>query len=101
MTLEQLFEGNQNQRGVLGTIVNGQKKAWVEQVAFDWEKHLSGELIQGMSPVNTETGECRWICLDVDLKIKPEEFCKNIFEQIGTEYFALVQWVANGELLNS
>ena len=87
MTLEQLFEGNQNQRGVLGTIVNGQKKAWVEQVAFDWEKHLSGELIQGMSPVNTETGECRWICLDVDLKIKPEEFCKNIFEQIGTEYF--------------
>ena len=87
LSLEQLFEGNHTQRGILGTIVNGEKKAWVEQVAFDWEKHLSGELIQGLSPVNTETGECRWICLDVDLKIKPEEFCKNIFEKIGTHYF--------------
>ena len=47
LSLEQLFEGNQNQRGVLGTIVNGEKKAWVEQVPFDWEKHLSGELPQG------------------------------------------------------
>ncbi len=87
LSLEQLFEGNQTHRGVLGSIVNGHKKAWLEPVPFDWEKHLSGELPQGLSPVNTETGECRWICLDIDLKIKPEEFCKNIFEKIGTHYF--------------
>ena len=87
MTLEQLFEGNQKYRGVLGGIVNGHKKAWQEPQPFDWEKHLRGEEPQGMSPVNTETGECRWICLDIDLKIKPEEFCKNIFEKIGTIYF--------------
>ena len=84
MTLEQLFEGNQKYRGVLGGIVNGHKKAWQEPQPFDWEKHLRGEEPQGMSPVNTETGECRWICLDIDLKIKPEEFCKNIFEIIST-----------------
>ena len=87
MKLEQLFEGNQTHRGVLGKIVNNKKIAWQESQPFDWEKHLKGEQPQGLSPVNVLTGECRWICLDIDLKIKPEEFCKDIFEKIGHQYF--------------
>jgi hypothetical protein len=87
MKLEQLFEGNQTHRGVLGKIVNNKKIAWQESEPFDWEKHLKGDQPQGLSPVNVLTGECRWICLDIDLKIKPEEFCKDIFEKIGHQYF--------------
>ena len=87
MTLEQLFEGNQTHRGVLGRFENNKKVAWIEPKPFDWEKHLKGEQPQGLSPVNTETAECRWLCLDIDLKIKPDEFCKNIYEKIGPEYF--------------
>ena len=90
LSLEQLFEGNQNTKGVLGKIVNNKKIAWEEKTAFDWMKHLSGEQPQGLSPVNTETGECRWLCLDIDLKIKAEEFCKNIFEKIGHQYFCFM-----------
>ena len=82
MTLEQLFEGNQTHRGVLGRFENNKKVAWIEPKPFDWEKHLKGEQPQGLSPVNTETAECRWLCLDIDLKIKPDEFCKNIYEKI-------------------
>ena len=74
MTLEQLFEGNQTHRGVLGRFENNKKVAWIEPKPFDWEKHLKGEQPQGLSPVNTETAECRWLCLDIDLKIKPDEF---------------------------
>ena len=87
MTLEQLFEGNQTHRGVLGRFENNKKVAWIEPKPFDWEKHLKGEQPQGLSPVNTETAECRWLCLDIDLKIKPDEFCKNIYEKLGPEYF--------------
>ena len=90
LSLEQLFEGNQNTRGILARFDGVKKIAFSEPKPFDWVKHINGEQPQGLSPVNTETAECRWLCLDVDLKIKPEEFCKNIFEKIGHQYFCFM-----------
>ena len=87
MILQELFEGCKTHRGVLGSIVNGSKKAWSEPQPFDWKKHLSGEQTQGLSPVDTLTGKVLWIALDVDLGTKPEVFCKNIFANLGTQYF--------------
>ena len=84
--LSNLFQGCRNKRGVLGKIINGTKKAWQEPQPFDWNRHLSGELVQGLSPVDCETGKVKFICLDIDLTIKPEEFPGNIWTYIGSQY---------------
>ena len=87
MMLQELFEGSKTHRGVLYNLENNKKTASQQVQPFDWNKHLSGEQPQGLSPVNTLTGKVKWICLDVDLAIKPEVFCKKIFEKLGSQYF--------------
>ena len=89
MTLQQLFEGCKTKRGVLWSFnpTTNKKVASEEKKPFDWEKHLEGTQVQGLSPVDTETGLIKWLGLDVDLNIKSEEFCPNIFSNIGTQYF--------------
>ena len=87
MKLEEAFSGCKTKRGILWSFDGVNKEASQQNQPFDWTKHLSGEIIQGLSPVDLETGEVKWLGLDVDLKRKPEEICKKIFEEIGTEYF--------------
>ena len=92
MKLEQLFEGDILHRGRLWSIApDGQKNGSLEPKPFDWPLHFKGEEniqnIQGLSPVNLDTGTVRWLGLDVDLKIEPEEFCKNVFSKLGSQYF--------------
>ena len=87
MIFQKLFPGCKSKRGVLGTIINGTKKAWQETEPFDWPLHLSGKIVQGLSPVDLETGKIKWLGLDVDLTIKPQEFCGNIWSLIGTQYW--------------
>jgi len=78
--LEQAFEGDKNNRGRLWSIEpNGKKNGSLEKKPFDWELHFKGDEdiqnIQGLSPVNLDTGTVKWLGLDVDLKIAPTEFC--------------------------
>ena len=87
MKLEEAFSGCKTKRGVLWSYDGVNKEASQQNEPFDWTKHLSGEKVQGLSPVDLETGEVNWLGLDVDLKKKPEEICGNIFSKIGTEYF--------------
>jgi len=93
MRLEQAFEGDKHNRGRLwSTEQNGKKNGSLEKgKAFDWPKHFKGEEdiqnIQGLSPVNLDTGMVRWLGLDVDLKIEPKEFCGNVFSKLGSQYF--------------
>ena len=87
MKLEEAFSGCKTKRGVLWGFDGINKEASQQNKPFDWTKHLSGEQVQGLSPVDLERGEVLFLGLDVDLKKKPEEFCKNIFSNIGTKYF--------------
>ena len=87
MKLEEAFSGCKTKRGILWSFDGVNKEASQQSIPFDWTKHLSGETIQGLSQVDLKTGEVKWLGLDVDLKRKPEEICKKIFEEIGTEYF--------------
>ena len=78
MSIQQLFEGDTLHRGRLWSITpDGTKTASVEKLPFDWEQHFKGgedvKNIQGLSPVNLDTGTVKWLGLDVDLKIKPKE----------------------------
>ena len=52
--------------------------------------HLEGKNYLGRSPVNEETKMCEWIGIDIDLYLKAEDICKNIFEKIGTQYFCFM-----------
>jgi len=94
MKLEQLFEGDKLNRGRLWSIdPDGTNKSGSMEVGvpFDWPLHFKGgENIlntQGLSPVNLETATVKWLCLDVDLKINPVEFCGNVFSKLGSQYF--------------
>ena len=86
-TLEEAFSGCKTKRGRLWKFDGIDKSCSEEKEPFDWTKHFSGEQVQGLSPVNLETGEVIFCGGDEDLKKKPEEFCKKIFSEIGTQYF--------------
>ena len=95
MKLEQLFEGDKLHRGRLWSIdADGEKKGSLETKPFNWEQHFKGDEdiqnIQGLSPVNLETGTVKWLGLDVDLKIKPVEFCGAVFSTLGSQYFCFL-----------
>lgn len=51
------------------------------------EDHLNGNKLCGRSPVNEETNEVEWIGIDIDKRIKPKDFCPNIFKNLGWQYF--------------
>tara|TARA_R110002051_G_scaffold73732_1_gene134054 strand:+ start:678 stop:1694 length:1017 start_codon:yes stop_codon:yes gene_type:complete len=52
--------------------------------------HLEGKNYLGRSPVNEETKMVEWLGCDIDLYLKAEDICKNIFEKIGTKYFCFM-----------
>ena len=93
MKLEQLFEGDKHHRGVLWKINKdmSDKKAVLEKKAFDWNRHFKSDEnilnMQGLSPVDLDTGTVKWLGLDVDLKIEPKEFCGNVFSKLGSQLF--------------
>ena len=92
MKLEEAFQGDKHNRGRLWSIEpNGKKNGSLEKLPFDWPKHFKGEEniqnIQGLSPVDLDTGTVRWLGLDVDLKIEPKEFCGKVFSLLGGQYF--------------
>ena len=71
MLLREVFKGCETHRGILAKIdEEGHKTAYLEKKGIDWDKHEANEVIQGISPVDTNTWQCRWICLDIDLRIK-------------------------------
>ena len=72
-------------RGVLSGITNGSKSAYFEPVPFNWEEHLQGKKVQGLSPIRKD--RAKWLCVDIDLKIDPMEFCGKIFMKLGPQYF--------------
>jgi hypothetical protein len=85
--IQELFQGDNKSRGVLSFFKDGHKDAYTQKVPFDWQLHLSGKLVQGLSPINTDLNKAKWLCCDIDLKIKPEIFCSNIFKNIGSNLF--------------
>ena len=88
MKIHELFSGDTQYRGLFtGINPSGKKLAIQQPVPFDWEAHLKGNLIQGLSPINTALNKARWLCVDIDIKIKPEEFCAKIFNKLGPQYF--------------
>ena len=88
MKIHELFQGDTENRGVLtGFAANGKKLGHQQPVIIDWEAHLSGKLVQGISPINKSLNKARWLCCDIDLKIESKEFCGKIFNKLGPEYF--------------
>jgi hypothetical protein len=51
------------------------------------QDHLDGKKLCGRSPVDEETKEVSWIGIDIDKRIKPKDFCPNIFRNLGWQYF--------------
>ena len=75
---ENIFQGREDQIGILnGRKADGKKNQYTLNQAFDAEKHLLGELQQGVYP--TKDGQCKWLFADVDQVVDPKEFCKNLF----------------------
>ena len=87
MKLEEAFSGCKTKRGRVWKYDTINKSCSEEEEPFDWSKHYSGEKIQGLSPVDLETGLVSWLGTDNDINRKPEEFCKKIFSELGTQYF--------------
>ena len=85
MRIHDLFSGDAENRGILSGITNGTKSAYTQPVPFDWDAHFQGKLVQGLSPINKD--KARWLCVDIDLKIEPTEFCGKIFSKLGPQYF--------------
>jgi|TARA_R110002020_G_scaffold273815_1_gene488991 hypothetical protein len=89
MNISKILEGNQNQRGIfLGyEHKNGKdiKKAITQNQPIDWDGHIDGKQMYGLSPVkfikngNGSKGVCRWCANDVDLEVETKEFIKNLF----------------------
>ena len=57
LSLEQLFEGNQNTRGILARFDGVKKIAFSEPKPFDWVKHINGEQPQGL--ITSQYRNCR------------------------------------------
>ena len=93
MILREIFKGCEEKVGILARMVGEDKIAFQDNKAIDWDKHESGQLVQGLSPVNTDTWQCRWICLDIDIKANPKEFAPRIFSYIGSNYLC---YMTNG-----
>ena len=73
-----IFQGRDDQVGILnGRKPDGKKNQYTLNQAFNAEKHLTGELQQGLYP--TKDGQCKWMFADVDQKVDPKEFCQNLF----------------------
>ena len=90
MSISKILEGNENQRGIfLGYTKdkdgNDKKRAITQSQPIDWDGHIDGKQMYGLSPVkfkkngNGSKGVCRWCANDVDREIETKEFIKNLF----------------------
>ena len=75
---ENIFQGREDQIGILnGRKPDGKKNQYTKDQPFNAEKHLTGELPQGMYP--TKDGQCKFSFIDVDQAVPAKEFCQNLF----------------------
>ena len=75
---ENIFQGREDRVGILkGRKPDGKKNQYTLDQAFDAEKHLNLELLQGLEP--TKEGQCKWLFEDVDQEVDPKEFCQTLF----------------------
>ena len=80
--LSEIFKGAKHHSGVL----TSHGSVYEQKSPIDWESHIKGELVQGLSPVNEDTREVEFYGVDIDIKIDPEEITNNVWNMIGTEY---------------
>ena len=93
--LENVFKGTLHKRLVFhGFKLDGVKKAWQEDEQFNWEQHYQSNPVQGLSPVDVQTGLAHFYGSDIDKyfskgKNTPEDdrkFAQKIFSKIGCEF---------------
>ena len=87
LKLEDRLEGAIGERGKFtGYLPNGKKGATYQYQHINFEDHFTGFEYYGLSPVKIiqngtgRKGVCRWIAIDIDLELKPEEICKVAFK---------------------
>ena len=86
---QKIFIGAQNRYGLLTywDEKTGQKDATEIKQPIPIEKHFNGEKYLGLSPVNEQTHMVTWLGVDIDIPLKPNKFCSELFQKVGTEYF--------------
>ena len=80
--LSEIFKGAKHHSGVM----TSQGSVYEQKSPIDWDSHIKGELVQGLSPVNEDTREVEFYGVDIDIKIDPKEITDNVWNEIGTEY---------------
>ena len=74
-----IFQGNEERVLVLlGRDADGKKIQEFRYHPLNAEKHLSGELSQGIEPTDKD-GMCKWCFSDVDQEVDKKEFCQTLF----------------------
>ena len=80
--LSEIFNGAKHHSGVM----TSQGSVYEQKTPIDWPSHISGKVVQGLSPVNEDTREVEFYGVDIDIKIDPKEITDNVWNMIGTEY---------------
>ena len=80
--LSEIFNGAKHHTGVM----TSQGSVYEQKSHIDWPSHISGKVVQGLSPVNEDTREVEFYGVDIDIKIDPKEITDNVWNMIGTEY---------------
>ena len=76
-----IFSGYQKGYGLLiGYKTNGKKDAIWRPGIPPITKHIRGDEIIGLSPYNNSNGGCRYIGIDIDTEIPPQEFCSYMWK---------------------
>lgn len=88
LTIQKLFSGCETHRGRYKGLKEDKKTkiAWEEPQPLNWSQHLSGDM-QGKSAVDLSQQKAKWFAVDVDLDVKANKFCKDVFAKLGYEYF--------------
>ena len=77
--LSEIFKGAKHHSGVL----TSHGSVYEQKSPINWESHIKGELVQGLSPVNEDTREVEFYGVDIDIKIDPEEITNNVWNMIN------------------
>ena len=76
---DKIFQGNEERVLVLlGRDANGKKIQEFRYHPFNAEKHLNGELSQGIEPTDKD-GQCKLLFEDIDQEVDKKEFCQTLF----------------------